>query len=88
MTDGLDLTGDHFVSLLPSRVFARRRRPHERSGLRPLPEAIADLERASIRAALEATGGRRGAAAKLLQIPRSSFYEKLAQHGILSEETT
>jgi transcriptional regulator with PAS, ATPase and Fis domain len=44
----------------------------------PLPEAIAELERNAIRAALAATGGNRMAAAKLLKISRAALYDKLA----------
>jgi transcriptional regulator with PAS, ATPase and Fis domain len=46
--------------------------------IRPLPEAIAELERRSIRAALEATGGNKLAASRLLGISRATLYEKLA----------
>jgi transcriptional regulator with PAS, ATPase and Fis domain len=44
----------------------------------PLPQAIAELERNAIRAALTATGGNRMAAAKMLKISRAALYDKLA----------
>lgn len=45
----------------------------------PLPELIEALERDAIRRALQATGGNRMAAARLLQISRASLYERLAR---------
>ncbi len=47
--------------------------------LRPLPQLIAELERSSIRAALEATAGNKVSAARLLGISRATLYEKLAE---------
>ncbi len=49
--------------------------------MKPLPQAIAELERRAIRDALAATGGNKLAAAKLLGISRATLYEKLAQIG-------
>jgi transcriptional regulator with PAS, ATPase and Fis domain len=46
---------------------------------RPLPEQVAELERAAIAAALRATAGNRMAAARLLKISRAAFYDKLAR---------
>src|SRR5687767_3563668 len=45
--------------------------------LRPLAEQVAELERTAIQAALEATGGNKLAAAKLLGISRAKLYERL-----------
>ncbi|WP_413207465.1 sigma-54 interaction domain-containing protein [Rhodospirillum sp. A1_3_36] len=50
----------------------------EEGRIRPLRDLLAETEAAAIRAALEATGGNRGQAAKALGISRSQFYEKLA----------
>jgi transcriptional regulator with PAS, ATPase and Fis domain len=47
--------------------------------LRPLPEQVAELERAAIAAALRATGGNRVATARLLGISRAALYERLAR---------
>ncbi|NML45155.1 sigma 54-interacting transcriptional regulator [Ramlibacter sp. G-1-2-2] len=47
------------------------------SALRPLAEQVAEVERAAIQAALEATGGNKVAAAKLLGISRAKLYERL-----------
>jgi transcriptional regulator with PAS, ATPase and Fis domain len=48
------------------------------SAIKPLPQAIAELEAQAIRDALAATGGNKLAAAKLLGISRGTLYEKLA----------
>ena len=45
--------------------------------IRPLPQAVAELELRAIRDALAATGGNKVAAAKLLGISRATLYEKL-----------
>ena len=50
-------------------------------GRRSLAQAIAALEAESIRAALEATGGNKQAAARRLGISRATLYEKLAAFG-------
>jgi len=45
--------------------------------IKPLSQAIAELEAQSIRAALAATGGNKLAASRLLGISRATLYEKL-----------
>ncbi|RYF66366.1 MAG: hypothetical protein EOO22_21180, partial [Comamonadaceae bacterium] len=45
--------------------------------LRPLAEQVAEVERQAIQAAMEATGGNKLAAAKLLGISRAKLYERL-----------
>ena len=43
---------------------------------------MAEVEAELIRATLEATGGRRGEAARMLGIPRRTFYNRLKALGI------
>ncbi len=55
---------------------------HVRAGspadaLRPLAEQVAEVERVAIQAALDATGGNKLAAARLLGISRAKLYERL-----------
>ena len=47
--------------------------------LRPLAEQVAELERAAIARALQASGGNRVAAAKRLRMSRAALYERLAR---------
>jgi DNA-binding NtrC family response regulator len=47
----------------------------------PLPQAVAELERRAVRAALAATRGNKVAAARQLGIARATLYEKLALWG-------
>jgi transcriptional regulator with PAS, ATPase and Fis domain len=79
MTDDLVLSARH-LSLQPSgAVPAAAATPPalEAASIRPLPQAIAELELRAIRDALAATGGNKLAAAKLLGIARATLYEKL-----------
>jgi len=48
-----------------------------REALRPLAEQVAEVERQAIAAAMEATGGNKVAAARLLGISRAKLYERL-----------
>jgi transcriptional regulator with PAS, ATPase and Fis domain len=52
--------------------------PPTRADIRPLPQAIAELEADAIRDALAATGGNKLAASRLLGISRAALYAKLA----------
>jgi DNA-binding NtrC family response regulator len=52
--------------------------------VRPLRDALAAAEKAEIIKALAAAHGVKLNAAKLLNISRAQFYEKLAAHGLLS----
>jgi transcriptional regulator with PAS, ATPase and Fis domain len=51
--------------------------------LRPLAEQVAELERTAIAAALQACGGNKVAAAKMLGISRATLYERLAERADL-----
>ena len=48
------------------------------AGIKPLPQAVAELEMQSIREALVVTSGNKLAASRLLGISRATLYEKLA----------
>ncbi|MEO0936932.1 MAG: sigma-54 dependent transcriptional regulator [Pseudomonadota bacterium] len=50
-----------------------------------LAEQLAQVERALLSAALQRAGGQASVAAKALKLPRKTFYDKLARHGIRAE---
>jgi DNA-binding NtrC family response regulator len=78
LTDHARLEAEDFDMILPrSAAAAAAMAPP--SALRPLPQLIAELEHSSIRSALEATGGNKVSAARLLGISRATLYEKLAE---------
>ena len=74
LTDSARLSAKDFAGILPARAGT----PPRSAPARPLADQIADLERRSIRAALEASGGNKVAAARLLGISRATLYERLA----------
>ena len=90
MSDDMQLTAASFQGgsavqgLAPVAVTAPAPAPAAPSlataqAVAPLPELIEALERDAIARALQATGGNRMAAARLLQISRASLYERLAR---------
>ena len=54
--------------------------PAPSPALRPLAEQVAELERRAIAEAMRAAGGNRTAAARLLGMPRSVLYQRLARY--------
>ena len=92
MTDDLVLGARHFAGVLgapdvvpaapgaapPVRVDAPEAAAPRVAGVKPLPQAVAELEAQAIREALELTGGNKLAASRLLGISRATLYEKLA----------
>jgi transcriptional regulator with PAS, ATPase and Fis domain len=90
MTDDTVLTAAHFHNLvegvpqlspppLPAAAPAPRTAvaAAATASITPLPQAIAELEQRAIREALQATGGNKLAASRLLGISRATLYEKL-----------
>ncbi|NDR55247.1 sigma-54-dependent transcriptional regulator [Aliiruegeria sabulilitoris] len=51
-----------------------------------LAEQMAQVERTLLIAALEKAGGRAAQAAEALKLPRKTFYDKLARHGLRAED--
>ncbi|WP_374367495.1 sigma-54 interaction domain-containing protein [Piscinibacter sp.] len=90
MTDDLVLGARHFAAVLgtpdaisaplpapPAEPAASAAAPRV-AGVKSLPQAVAELEAQAIREALQATGGNKLAASRLLGIARATLYEKLA----------
>ncbi|HUR28220.1 MAG TPA: helix-turn-helix domain-containing protein, partial [Planctomycetota bacterium] len=76
------LGGDELGPELVAHL-ARTPRSASQSSLRGLVgRRMDDIEAEVIRATLEATGGKRGEAAKMLGIPRRTFYNRLRALGI------
>jgi transcriptional regulator with PAS, ATPase and Fis domain len=96
MTDDLVLEPRHFQAaspMAPASAQAPAGAPTAPAAgrpaaglLRPLAEQVAEVERAAITAALQATGGNRLAAARLLGISRAAFYDRLARHSPTQED--
>ena len=51
-----------------------------------LAEQMAQVERSLLQEALRRAGGRASAAAEALKLPRKTFYDKLAKHGLKPED--
>jgi len=77
LTDNPRLNGEDFATILPVPGKSAES-ASEAPLLRPLPQLIAELERSSIESALNATGGNKVSAAKMLGISRATLYERLA----------
>jgi DNA-binding NtrC family response regulator len=102
MTDDLLLGAAHFAALVKDDAVLAGATPvgdemsvpsaadvatAPASNLRPLPQAVAELEARAIVQALKATAGNKLAAARLLGISRATLYQKLALVGATHEAT-
>ncbi|WP_374569126.1 sigma-54 interaction domain-containing protein [Ideonella sp.] len=86
MTDDLHLGVQHFERLMPAcstnaATVSKAAQDHAPARLQSLPKAVAELEASAIRAALQATGGNKLAAARMLGISRATLYERLGALG-------
>ncbi|MBI4820819.1 MAG: sigma-54-dependent Fis family transcriptional regulator [Deltaproteobacteria bacterium] len=66
----------------PPGVEAARLQGTAGSGVRPLVDVMAEVEKRTLRQAVEATGGNRSEAARLLRISRKQLWQKLKQYGM------
>ncbi|MFO1273138.1 MAG: sigma 54-interacting transcriptional regulator [Rubrivivax sp.] len=81
MTDDAVLESRHFAAFGPQPTAAPAApQPPVAGSPRPLPEQVAELERAAIAEALRVTAGNKVAAAKMLKISRAAFYDKLSRY--------
>jgi len=72
--------GEIGLEHLPSHIFGSDQNNHQTPSYRSV---LNDVDKEIIVNALKATNGNKSAAAKLLKISRSTFYEKLARHGLM-----
>jgi transcriptional regulator with PAS, ATPase and Fis domain len=80
-TDGEQITADDFAEILPQTGV----RPAGPNGKRPLAEAVDELERSLIIAALAEAKGNKLEAARKLGLARTNLYVKMRRHGISLE---
>ena len=81
----LSQTDDIEARHLPLALQHISRVPTEAVGRKTLDEIVAEVERGVIVEALRVSGQNRSRTAKLLGLPRSSFYEKLARYGLMTD---
>jgi transcriptional regulator with PAS, ATPase and Fis domain len=81
LTDNFQLTADDFSTILPLHAKDIERNTTG-SLILPYAKALADFDRETIRAALNAAAGKVPAAAKLLGISRATLYKKIASLGM------
>jgi DNA-binding NtrC family response regulator len=96
LTDNISLTAEDFASILSINPKV----PVAESGatlaeaaassidpaptVRPLAEAIAEVERNLVKAALASSAGNKASAARMLGISRATLYQKILDFGLLS----
>jgi transcriptional regulator with PAS, ATPase and Fis domain len=81
LSDGDEIGSRH----LPLSLQQIGKASSEVVGQKTLDEIVAEVERGVIIQALRATGHNKSRTAKLLGLPRSSFYEKLRRYGLLDK---
>ncbi|RZI43127.1 AAA family ATPase [Herbaspirillum sp. HC18] len=89
LTDSISLTAEDFASILPVEAAASPAAAADGNsagtGIRPLAEAVADLEKNLIESALESTGGNKAQAARMLGISRATLYQKITDFNLASD---
>ena len=96
VTDSIALSAEDFASILPVEDNAapavpatpaapERGRTSSDSAVRPLGEAIAELEKKLIQSALESAGGNKALVARQLRISRATLYQKIVDYQLMSD---
>lgn len=89
LTDSICLTADDFASILQMESDQKPREDEAVAGampvVRPLAEAIAELEKKLISSTLQSTGGNKAQTARLLGISRATLYQKIVDFELVSE---
>jgi transcriptional regulator with PAS, ATPase and Fis domain len=92
LTDNISLTAEDFAAILPigeeapstEKQAASMVTAASASNVRPLGEAVAEVEKSLIRNALDTTRGNKASAARMLGISRATLYQKIVDFGIVS----
>ncbi|WP_136418188.1 MULTISPECIES: sigma 54-interacting transcriptional regulator [Oxalobacteraceae] len=90
LTDSIALSAEDFATILsmdskttlPSGATTNG---DSKASIRPLADAVAEVEKQAIRSALESTGGNKALAARLLGISRATLYQKITDFKLLSD---
>lgn len=90
LTDSISLTAEDFATILP---MDGGQLPNATASLassapasvRPLAEAVAELEKTLIKSTLENTRGNKAQAARLLGISRATLYQKIVDFNLVSD---
>jgi len=91
LTDSISLTAEDFATILPvDSTLPPPAQPAPAGSspapaIRPLGEAVSELEKSLIKSALESTGGNKAQTARLLGISRATLYQKIVEYGLVSE---
>ncbi|GAB3544820.1 sigma-54-dependent Fis family transcriptional regulator [Noviherbaspirillum agri] len=91
VTDSIALSAEDFASILPEEdkkpSMVQTPAADARAGqasIRPLAEAVAEVEKNLIQAALESSAGNKALAARQLGISRATLYQKIVDFKLLS----
>ncbi|WP_194723511.1 sigma-54 interaction domain-containing protein [Noviherbaspirillum malthae] len=93
LTDSLALSAEDFAGILssgeaspaPAGPAPSEDGTSQAEDVRPLAESIAELERRSIKTALEKTHGNKALTARMLGISRATLYQKIIDYKIVSD---
>ncbi len=90
LTDSITLSAEDFATILPDDPSASvpgsaASQGDSKAAIRPLGEAVAEVEKKAIHAALESTGGNKALTARMLGISRATLYQKIADFKLLSD---
>lgn len=82
LSDNFELSADDFATILPTPARGESRNGTP-AAIRCYAESLAEFDRSTIKAALNAAGGNVPAAAKLLGLSRATLYKRIATLGHL-----
>jgi transcriptional regulator with PAS, ATPase and Fis domain len=89
LTDNISLKAENFAAFLPIATEGALPSDHVDTtqpacAVRPLAEAVAEVESKLIKSALDSTGGNKALAARMLGISRATLYQKIIDFGLVS----